>query len=152
MLGSMDMTQELGSPEIIEFGRFAIVPYRRQVLIEGRPIKLGGRAFDMLMALVEARGNVVSRDALMRRVWSGAIVEENSLQQQIATLRKALAEDRDIIRTIAGKGYQFTDIVQLRYQGSDGEIVPTDTRSDAGSSYECTNLRQRVSQLAAARP
>ena len=58
----MDMTQELGSPEIIEFGRFAIVPYRREVLFEGRPIKLGGRAFDMLMVLVEARGNVVSRD------------------------------------------------------------------------------------------
>jgi predicted ATPase/DNA-binding winged helix-turn-helix (wHTH) protein len=143
----MDMTQELGSPEIIEFGRFAVVPYRREVLFERRPIKLGGRAFDMLMALVEARGNVVSRDALMRRVWPGAVVEENSLQRQIATLRKAFAEDRDIIRTIAGKGYQFTGTVQLRYQGPDGEMVPTDTRSDTGSSYACTNLRHRVSAM-----
>ena len=141
----MDMTKELGSQTIIEFGRFAVVPYRREVLLKGRPIKLGGRAFDMLMALVEARGDVVSRDALMRRVWPGAIVEENSLQRQIATLRKAFAEDRDIIRTVAGKGYQFTGSVQLRSEGPDGEMVPAGT--DAGSSHECTNLRQGISAM-----
>jgi DNA-binding response OmpR family regulator len=52
-------------PAGIAFGRFQVLPDRRDVLADGRPIKLGGRAFDVLMALIEARGAVVSRDALM---------------------------------------------------------------------------------------
>ena len=58
---------------IIEFGRFSILPYRRQLLAEGRPIRLGGRAFDVLMALIEASGAVVSKDGLLSRVWQGRI-------------------------------------------------------------------------------
>ena len=53
----------------IAFGRFLLLPHRRELLAEGRPIKLGGRAFDVLMALIEARGAVVSKHALMARVW-----------------------------------------------------------------------------------
>jgi DNA-binding winged helix-turn-helix (wHTH) protein len=50
----------------------------------GRPVKLGGRAVDVLLALIEARGAVVSRNALMARVWPDRIVEENNLQWQIS--------------------------------------------------------------------
>ena len=92
----------------IEFGRFRILPHRRELLAEGRPLDLGGRAFDVLMALIEASGAVVSKDALMNRVWPDRIVEENSLQAQISALRRAFGADRDLIRTIAGRGYQFT--------------------------------------------
>ena len=53
----------------IAFGRFQVLPDRREVLANGWPIKLGGRAFDVLMALIEARGAVVSKEALMPRVW-----------------------------------------------------------------------------------
>jgi DNA-binding winged helix-turn-helix (wHTH) protein len=63
----------------IEFGRFRILPHRREILAEGRALDLGGRAFDVLMALIEASGAVVSKDALMNRVWPDRIVEENSL-------------------------------------------------------------------------
>src|SRR5258708_36601340 len=92
----------------IEFGRFRVSPYSREVLADGRPLELGGRAFDVLMILIEASGAVVSKDALMERVWPNRVVEENSLQAQIAALRRAFAADRDLIRTIAGRGYQFT--------------------------------------------
>src|SRR6202158_739383 len=101
----MDLAE---TPAAIEFGRFRVLPRRREILIEGRPVELGGRAFDVLMALIEARGAVVSKDALMKRVWPERIVEENNLQAQISALRRALAADRDLIRTIAGRGYQFT--------------------------------------------
>ena len=47
----------------IAFGRFQVLPDRREVLADGRPVKLGGRAFDVLMTLIEARGAVVSREA-----------------------------------------------------------------------------------------
>ena len=60
------------------------------------------------MALIEARGAVVSKDALMSSVWPDRIVEDNNLQAQISALRRAFAADRDLIRTVAGRGYQFT--------------------------------------------
>src|ERR1700704_2869690 len=101
----MDLAQ---SAAAIEFGRFRVLPHRRELLAEGRPLELGGRAFDVLMALIEAAGAAVSKDAVMHRVWPDRIVEENSLQAQIAALRRALGADRDLIRTIAGRGYQFT--------------------------------------------
>ena len=72
------------TPAGIAFGRFLLLPDRRELLADGRPVKLGGRAFDVLMALIEARGAVVSQeDALMARVWPDRIVEENNLQWQI---------------------------------------------------------------------
>jgi len=71
-------------PASIEFGRFRALPHRRELLADGRPVKLGGRAFDVLMALIEAHGAVVSKNALMARVWPDRIVEENNLQWQIS--------------------------------------------------------------------
>src|SRR5882757_8177659 len=96
------------APTAIEFGRFRILPHRRELLAESQPLDLGGRAFDVLMVLIEASGAVVSKDTLMHRVWPNRIVEKNSLQHQISALRKAFGADRDLIRTIAGRGYQFT--------------------------------------------
>ena len=53
----------------IEFGPFTVLPHRRELLSNHAPIELGGRAFDVLMALIEARGTVLTRDELMSRVW-----------------------------------------------------------------------------------
>ncbi|MDM0000734.1 winged helix-turn-helix domain-containing protein [Variovorax sp. J22P240] len=77
------------------------------MLREGRPVSLGGRAFDILIALVEGRGAVVTKDELMLQAWPGRIVEENTLEAQISALRRALGDDRMVIRTVAGRGYQF---------------------------------------------
>jgi DNA-binding winged helix-turn-helix (wHTH) protein len=99
----MDPVSE--TPAAIEFGRFSVLPQRRELLAEGRPLELGGRAFDVLMALIQASGAVVSKDALIERVWPDRIVEENSLQAQISALRRAFAADRALIRTVAGRGY-----------------------------------------------
>jgi DNA-binding winged helix-turn-helix (wHTH) protein len=94
-------------PASVEFGRFRVLTHRREVLANGRPIELGGRAFDVLVALIEANGAVVSKDELISRAWPGRIIEEGNLRAQIRALRIALA-DRDLIRTVAGRGYQFT--------------------------------------------
>src|SRR5580693_10248182 len=106
-------------PAGIAFGRFHVLPDRREVLADGRPVKLGGRAFDVLMALIEARGAVVSKHALMARVWPDRIVEENNLQIQISALRAAFGADRDLIRTVAGRGYQFTGEIRIASVGPD---------------------------------
>ena len=61
------------APASVEFGRFRILPHRREVLADGRPIELGGRAYDVLMTLIEANGAVVSKDELINRAWPGRI-------------------------------------------------------------------------------
>ena len=105
----MDPVSE--APASVEFGRFRILPHRREVLADGQPIELGGRAFDILVALIEANGSVVSKDELISRVWPGRVVEEGNLRAQIRALRAA-SEEPNLIRTVAGRGYQFTGVVR----------------------------------------
>jgi len=98
-------------PVSVAFGRFRLLPHRRELLANGQPIKLGGRAYDVLLALIEAHGAVVSKEALIAGVWAGRIVEENALQVQISVLRAALREP-GLIRTVSGRGYQFTGTIE----------------------------------------
>ena len=116
------------APASVEFGRFRILPNRREVFADGRPIELGGRAFDVLMALIEANGAVVGKDELISRVWPGRVIEEGNLRAQIRALRTALA-DPDLIRTVAGRGYQFTGEVHRR--GGRGQIQIEQEVTDA---------------------
>src|SRR5258708_13104271 len=102
----MDPVSE--TPTAIEFGGFSVLPHRREVLAEGRPMELGGRAFDVLMVLIEGSGAVVSKDTLIEQVWPNRVVEENSLQAQISALPRAFGADRDPVRTIPPPRYQFT--------------------------------------------
>src|SRR5215472_12903780 len=108
----MDRSSE--TPAGVAFGRFRVLSHRRELLADGRPIKLGGRAFDVLMALIETPGAVISKDALMAHVWPDRVVEENNLQVQITALRRALGAERGLIRTVPGRGYQFTGDIRGR--------------------------------------
>jgi predicted ATPase/DNA-binding winged helix-turn-helix (wHTH) protein len=133
------------APTALDFGRYRVLSHRRELLADNRPVVLGGRAFDVLMALIEARGAVVSKDALIQRVWPRRIVEENNLQAQISALRRVFAADRDLIRTIAGRGYQFTGEIRTASVGSDAQAsaampMPMPHRAP-------TNLPERVSEL-----
>src|ERR1700726_593137 len=131
----------------IEFGRFSVLPHRRELLAEGRSLDLGGRAFDVLMALIEASGAVVGKDVLMHRVWPDRIVEENNLQAQIAALRRALGADRDLIRTIAGRGYQFTGEIRTVSSNPDAQPVATAAVPISASAQTPTNLPEPISEL-----
>src|SRR6202022_3522461 len=111
------------TPAIIEFGHFQIVAHRRELLADGQPIHLGGRTFDVLMALIEGQGAVVGKDALMSRVWPNRIVEESSLHVQISALRNALGADRNLIRSISGRGYQFTGEIRTVAASPDTQAV-----------------------------
>jgi len=91
---------------IYRFGRFELQPSQRQLLAEGRPVTLGPRAFDLLLALVERRDRVVGKSELLDLVWPNVVVEENNLQVQVSTLRKLLGPPA--IATIPGRGYRFT--------------------------------------------
>src|ERR1700739_4794413 len=91
----------------LTFGRFQVLPHRREFLADGVPVALGSRAFDVLMVLIEAGGELVTKDEILTRGWPGVVVEEHSLQFHISALRKILGEDRGFIKTISGRGYRF---------------------------------------------
>jgi hypothetical protein len=99
------------------------------------------------MALIGARGTVRGKAALMARVWPDRIVEENSLQSQISALRTALGAERELIRTVPGRGDQFTGEMR-ELSGS------PDERAGAGmavvqpaAALPPTNLPAPVSEL-----
>jgi DNA-binding winged helix-turn-helix (wHTH) protein len=97
---------------MLEFGHFRVLLRRRQLVADGGPIKLGTRAFDLLLALLEADGSLLTKEELMSRAWRGIVVAEENLKVQISALRKALGEDGDFIRTEFGRGYRFTAAVR----------------------------------------
>ena len=93
-------------PQCYRFGQVEIRPAERRILIDGQPSNVGARAFDLLIALIEHRDRVVSKDELLTLVWPGLVVEENNLQVQVSTLRKLLGANA--LATVAGRGYRFT--------------------------------------------
>src|SRR6187549_1266888 len=88
------------------FGTIEVRPAERRVLVSGAAVALGARAFDLLVALIENRDRVMTKDELLALVWPGVVVEENNLQVQVSTLRKILGNHS--IATLPGKGYRFT--------------------------------------------
>src|ERR1700704_4842946 len=88
------------------FGIFELQPNERRLLAGGEPVVLGPRAFDLLVALVERPGQLVTKEELLDCVWPKLVVEENNLQVQVSALRKILGQEA--IATIPGRGYRFT--------------------------------------------
>jgi predicted ATPase/DNA-binding winged helix-turn-helix (wHTH) protein len=141
----MDHTSE--TPAIIEFSRFRVVPRRRELLADNRPVPLGGRTFEVLIALIEEPGAVVSKDALMERVWPNRIVEESSLHVQISALRNAFGADRNLIRTISGRGYQFTAEISTVAASPHPQAVARTAVQIPAAARPSTNLTEPVSEL-----
>lgn len=107
-----DRSSRTAADASLEFGRFRVLLRQRQLIADGAPIELGTRALDLLLVLLEAGGSLVTKEELFSRVWPGIIVAEENLKVQISSLRKALGEDRDFIRTEFGRGYRFTAAVR----------------------------------------
>ena len=95
-----------GPPQPYRFGPFELQPDKRRLLRDGATISLRPRAFDLLVALVDRAGHLVTKDELLDQVWPGIVVEEAALHVQVSGLRKVLGADA--IVTVSGRGYQFT--------------------------------------------
>src|ERR1700757_275889 len=116
--------------EIFEFGQFRVDLRRRSLAREGQAVALSGKAFEILRVLLEQRGEVVDKDALMRQVWPDTAVEENNITVAISSLRKALGEtpaSPKRILTIPGRGYSFVGEVRCDPPTAETShaIVPT---------------------------
>jgi DNA-binding winged helix-turn-helix (wHTH) protein len=100
----------------VSFGPFRLLA-AQQLLLEGdRPVRLSSRALDILVALVERRGEMVSKRELMALVWPDTVVEEGNLKVHVAGLRRALGDGRGGHRyliNVPGRGYRFVAPVVL---------------------------------------
>lgn len=90
---------------VIRVGPFELSPSDRRLSRDGQAIELGARAFDLLCVLAEQPGRLVTKAALLERVWPKLVVDENNLSAQVASLRRALGAAA--IRTVSGFGYRL---------------------------------------------
>lgn len=107
------------------FGPFVLYRAQRRLLEDGHAVRLGSRAMDLLIALVDQAGQVVGRDELMSHVWPREIVEDNTLRVHIAALRKALGDGQRqarYITNVPGRGYCF--VAELRHLGDGLAAAP----------------------------
>src|ERR1700721_1665704 len=89
-----DMTERpTGSVErAASFGSFRLFPAQQLLLENGAPVRLGSRALEILAALIEQPGELISKAELMARVWPDTFVDENTLRVHVAALRRALGD------------------------------------------------------------
>ena len=92
----------------VSFGNYTLHPAARSLTVRGHSVVLGGRALDLLIALIDRRGELVSKKTLLELVWPGVTIEEGNLRVVIRALRRALEDDgKTYIVTVPGRGYTF---------------------------------------------
>ena len=117
------------SPEtkvLYEFGKFRCDPREHLLLSDGKPVLLSPKAFEILVALIQSNGRLLTKDELMQQVWPDSFVEEANLTVNISALRKALGKLRagsNISETIPKRGYRF--IAPVTEHLDAGKIAPS---------------------------
>ena len=94
----------------VRFGDCTLDTDSRELMRDGRPVHLTGKAFQMLEMLVEKAPKALSKDSLQTSLWPDVFVDESNLASLIAELRSAIGDDARqprFIRTVYGFGYAF---------------------------------------------
>lgn len=92
--------------ESFDQGRVRLSRRTRELRVDGQPVKLGGRAFDLLCVLIDQDDDLLHKNDLIDRVWADVVVEENNLHVQVRALRQAMGNP--VLATVPGRGYRFT--------------------------------------------
>jgi predicted ATPase/DNA-binding winged helix-turn-helix (wHTH) protein len=124
-----------GSFSTFAFGPFRLFAAERRLEKDGKPVRLGGRALDLLIVLVERAGEVVSNRDILESVWRGLTVDESSLRFHVKNLRRALADkqqDAPYITNVSGRGYCFSARIERlnRTETSSAKAASTDAASN----------------------
>src|SRR4029453_19227987 len=105
-----------GSSATYGFGPFRLEVGERRLSRDGRAIPLRAKVFDTLCVLVEHSGRLLTKQELMQSIWPDTIVEENNLNHNVSTIRRALGEHptgQAYIETVPRVGYRFVAEVAL---------------------------------------
>lgn len=136
------------------FGEFILSPRRRVLLRDGREQLLIPRYFDLLVFLIERRGEAVHRRDIFDGVWRDVIVSDSALSQAVRTIRRVLGDDSReprFVRTVPRHGYRFVFEDLVEEGDEDGwttaasPAAPT-PEAEAGDPYE--PLLQRLTDAA----
>ncbi|MEX3842901.1 winged helix-turn-helix domain-containing protein [Paraburkholderia sp. BR10882] len=125
-----------------QFGSFHLIPSQNTLLDGATRVLIGGRALDLLTALVERRGELITKQELMARAWPKNVVEEGNLKVNIAALRKALGDapqGQRFIATVVGRGYQF--VAPVERETLSGAVTPTQTRPQVSHNIPAALIR-----------
>lgn len=119
---------------------------RRELRVLGSPVPVGGRAFEFIEVLVRSAGELVAKNELMRRLWPGAVVMENTLQVHAGAVRKALGPYRGLLKTESGRGYRLLGDWTVRHR--DAARPPVGLRQlPAVDEPAATNLPVAITPL-----
>ena len=149
--GQTRTNSDIGAQKLLyEFGVFQVDPHVRLLLRDGLSVPITGKAFDILLVLLENHGAVVTKDDLIARVWPDTVVEEGNLARNISRLRKALDEgpdDHRYIVTLARSGYRFVADVRERWEKNGVAAGPAEIKPfpapDAGPPPSAGSRRRR---------
>lgn len=137
------------------FGQFVLSPERQLLLNRGTPVRIGGRALDLLTALVERPGELVDKQVLVSCAWPMTFVDAANLKVNMASLRRALGESHTTptyIATVVGRGYRFIAPVRMlgleAIQSTDGDSATAARIS--GLIHAVEAIRQELQQISAA--
>lgn len=129
--------------EIISFGSFRLNLTERVLTRNSEQVELGGRAYDLLVALLSRPNELISKAELLRQVWPGLVVEEGALRFHITNLRKALGEGSEgnrYIVTSPGRGYTF--VAQIARTSNQEPAAAGDA-----ASFQHANLPTRLPMI-----
>jgi Tol biopolymer transport system component/DNA-binding winged helix-turn-helix (wHTH) protein len=136
-----------------EFGPFRLDTVKYVLTRDGEVAPLNLKAFEILLALIENRGQVLEKNELLQRVWPDTVVEENNLARNISALRKALDEqpnEHQYVMTVPGRGYRFVASVR-EVDGASEEIIAPSTNGlkvDASANLPAANGAGKLAEAA----
>jgi DNA-binding winged helix-turn-helix (wHTH) protein len=113
-----------GQGLIYESGQWQVHLGRRELLSASVVVPIGARAFEIIELLVRSANELVTKNDMMSRIWPGAVVGENTLQVHISAIRKALGQDRAMLKTASGRGYRLIGDWTSREQGGAAASPP----------------------------
>ena len=152
--------------KIYEFKGFRLEVAQRRLLYEGQPVSLKPKVFDLLLYLVEMRGQLVVKEELMKEIWPDTIVEENNLTVSMSNLRKTLGDNPgnpQFIETVPRRGYRFlSEVIEVSSElSATEEVRPTETTfqdslavlpmqspdSDPNLQYLCQGIAESITDM-----
>ena len=113
----MTATTEINVARLVDFGEFTLRLPQRILLRGSDEVRIGSRALEILVSLLDSPGETVPKTVLIARTWPNLVVEEGALRVHIANVRKTLGDSQSrhrYIENVAGQGYRFVTPVRVR--------------------------------------
>jgi non-specific serine/threonine protein kinase len=132
---------------VYEFGEWQMHLGPRELLACGVPVPIGARTFEVMEVLVLSANELVTKHDIMNRVWPGAIIGENTLQVHMSAIRKALGQDRAMLKTVSGRGYRLLGDWVVRREDATEQPVGLSEPVQAPARTCRTNLPETALDL-----